>query len=445
MAACSFSPLMKLRMSAAARVPPIGCFFRTSLPDSSLVRTSFNSRRAVGCTPESVAIRSSTSLRRRSVKQPSTSQAWSRSRCTRMVAMVCGCSLWMRSATDSASIHFRLSIPLASPPPPRMRLSSEFALSSPSAFLNTLRIYSSESTPSDEFRSASLLKSCSTVSTSSCGMDFMPVIASPSFCTSRGPRYFMTSDAPSSPRASIRMAPLVIPFSLMTAYPGFDDIGDDAWILAGQFLRTHKVFLVIAPARERQHVAILLRAGIMGGCKECRGRGDLLQHRLEHAQIQQQQHDAHQQILARLQGQIDGLRLLPQRYVRYDFRRRTREGTVHDVEGVAARLVVAHGFLDQIGDLGDFGRAQRLHDDLAALVDGFPVVDDHGNRQALQSAARFLHVLNGLVDFIVDGGVLVRVDRRRGRCGHGGGLLSGSRDRGGGRRRRLIGERARHA
>src|SRR5512143_1271612 len=88
-------------------------------------------------------------------------------------------------------------------------------------------------------------------------MAFMLVIASPSFCTSRGPRYFMTSAAPSSPSASIRIAPLLMPFSLIAAYPCLDDVGDDARILAGQFLGPGEVFLVVALAWQREHVTAM--------------------------------------------------------------------------------------------------------------------------------------------------------------------------------------------
>ena len=61
--------------------------------------------------PSSVAMRTITSLRWRSVKSFSTSAAWSNSRCTRMAATICGCSLRSSSATDAGSIHFRLSMP----------------------------------------------------------------------------------------------------------------------------------------------------------------------------------------------------------------------------------------------------------------------------------------------------------------------------------------------
>ncbi|MCY1527324.1 hypothetical protein D9M68_623870 [compost metagenome] len=88
--------------------------------------------------PSSVAMRSITSLRVRSVKFFSTSAVWSDSRCTRMAATICGCSLRSSSAIDSGSIHFRLSMPETSPPC-RMRSISSEALSSPRARLSTAR------------------------------------------------------------------------------------------------------------------------------------------------------------------------------------------------------------------------------------------------------------------------------------------------------------------
>ena len=39
---------MKLRISAAVRMPPIGARFRLSLPESSVVSTSSSSRSAAG-------------------------------------------------------------------------------------------------------------------------------------------------------------------------------------------------------------------------------------------------------------------------------------------------------------------------------------------------------------------------------------------------------------
>ncbi|MCY1543673.1 hypothetical protein D9M68_795000 [compost metagenome] len=88
--------------------------------------------------PSSVAMRSITSLRWRSGSCLSTSAVRSLSRCTRIAAMICGCSLRSSSAMDTGSIHFRLSMPETSPPC-RMRSISSAALSSPSARLSTAR------------------------------------------------------------------------------------------------------------------------------------------------------------------------------------------------------------------------------------------------------------------------------------------------------------------
>ena len=81
-------------------------------------------------------MRTSTSLRWRSVNTFSTAEAWSKSRWTRIAATICGCSLRSSSATEPASIHFRLSMPETSPPC-RMRSISRLALSSPSALRST--------------------------------------------------------------------------------------------------------------------------------------------------------------------------------------------------------------------------------------------------------------------------------------------------------------------
>jgi hypothetical protein len=152
---------MKLRISAAVRMPPIGLRLRLSLPDKRPVSTSSSSRSAAGWMPSSVAIRSSTSLRSRSLKQETISDAWSRSRWTRMVAMICGCSFLINSATADESIHFRPSIPLVSLPC-RIRSMIAPALSSPSALVSTERMYSLESRDRAVCCSASRTNSCST-------------------------------------------------------------------------------------------------------------------------------------------------------------------------------------------------------------------------------------------------------------------------------------------
>ncbi len=130
--------------------------------------------------PSSVAMRISTSLRWRSVKDLSTDDDWSKSRCTRMAATICGCSLRSSSATELASIHFRLSMPVTSLPC-RMRSISRLALSSPSALRSTAFTYSSVSCTSTCWDCATVPKRSSTPSMRSRVMDFMRAIVSPSF------------------------------------------------------------------------------------------------------------------------------------------------------------------------------------------------------------------------------------------------------------------------
>src|SRR5471032_971545 len=163
-----------------------------------------------------------------------------------MVAMICGCSLRISSATDCESIHFSDSMPDASLPP-RMRDSSTEALSSPSALVRTWRMYSSESRPTVEAAATMSRKFSSVPTTCSCGTFFMVAMAAPSLSTSRGPRNFITSAASLSPIASIRMAAFCSPvFSVIGAYPVFDYVGDDAWIVGSQFFGHGQVFAVAA-------------------------------------------------------------------------------------------------------------------------------------------------------------------------------------------------------
>src|SRR3569832_1536489 len=190
-----------------------------------------------------------------------------------MVAMICGCSLRIRSATDCASIHFRLSMPLASRWP-RIRFNSEAALSSPSALVSTVRIYSSESMPSEVFCSVWLRKSSSTVSSSSLCTDFIVDMAAPSFCTSRGPRYFMTSAASSSPSASIRIAPFCIPASLISAHPCLDYVSYHFRVLPGQLLGRFQIVLICARGGpHRLYFADLEHGVLVAGGPKRRPRG----------------------------------------------------------------------------------------------------------------------------------------------------------------------------
>src|SRR5450830_1743209 len=315
-----------------------------------------------------------------------------------MVAMICGCSLRISSATDCASIHFRLSIPLASRPP-RMRLSREVALSSPSALVSTLRMYSSESRPSEDAWPVSPTNSISTSLIASKLMFFMADMAAPSFCTSRGPRYFMTSAASSSPRASIRMAPFSTP-SLLIVHPCLNDACHQFRIIFGPLLGRLEIGLVSGAFVE--FCGFGLSAG--QGFFFCLA-GDLPGDRTQHAEVQVEQYGSQQDVLADFLGQLDHVRLFPQWQFRFGIAIELR---IDNIERIAAILVEAHGFSDQIGDLALFCLGQRLHHHFAGLINSALVIDHHRYRQALDAAHRLLDIAHGLVNFVVDRGVFVR-------------------------------------
>ncbi len=203
-----------LMISAAVFTPPSEAFFSLSPPASTLLITSFRSFSAEGWMPSSVAMRTSTSLRWRSVKHLSTELLCSKSRCTRIAATICGCSLRSSSATELASIHFRLSMPVTSLPC-RMRSISRLALSSPSALRSTVFTYSSVSATSMLCSAATVWNLSSTPSTFSRGMAFMRAMVSPRRCTSFGSRCLNTSAASSSPSDIRRMAASSSPCSSM--------------------------------------------------------------------------------------------------------------------------------------------------------------------------------------------------------------------------------------
>ena len=137
-------------------------------------------------------MRTSTSLRWRSASSLSTADAWSWSRCTRIAATICGCSLRSSSATAPASIHFRLSMPVTSPPC-RMRSSSRLALSSPSALRSTARTYSSVSPTSMLCSAATVVKAAARLprvraGSTSCARWSRPGSALPSASGASAPR-----------------------------------------------------------------------------------------------------------------------------------------------------------------------------------------------------------------------------------------------------------------
>src|ERR1700761_6263697 len=176
-----------------------------------------------------------------------------------MVAMICGCSFLMSSATAAESIHFRPSIPLVSLPC-RIRSMIAPALSSPSALVSTERMYSFESSDSAVCCSASRTNSCRTSSTCSRVTFFSAAIATPIFWTSRGPRNLNTCAASSSPIDISRSALFTTPSALI-GHPVLDDSCNDLRILARDVACVFQVpleFVFIALERHQVGFAVVV-------------------------------------------------------------------------------------------------------------------------------------------------------------------------------------------
>src|SRR5690606_18686627 len=148
-----------------------------------------------------------------------------------------------------------------------------------------------ESRPSAVFFSVSARNSLRTDTSSSLWIAFIVDIAAPSFCTSRGPRYFMTSAASSAPSASISTAPLCTPLSVIS-HPCLHDVCDDLRILARERLGRFQVLLVgVLLHAHRAEILLdflyLLRAfaGRFIGQRQ-RRRIQLVEHRLQYLTVQ---------------------------------------------------------------------------------------------------------------------------------------------------------------
>src|SRR5690606_6058380 len=290
----------------------------------SLLRTSVSSCNAAGCTPPKVAIRSMTSLRRRSGSRASTSEARSRSRWTRMVAMIWGCSSMISSATFWASSQFRASMPLAlSLLPSKMSSIRPAARSVPSALVSTERMYSSEPSVIAMNWSASWRNSSRTLSTSPRVTCLRLAIAIPICWTSRAERYLKTSAAASSPNDMMRMAQRLRAsvcaglFDILGLQPGAQHHGDRAWILACHAAGRCQVLLVAA------HFGSATLGGFQGRTILFEFLGFLLELFLGLGQVvddgatqtaPQQDGGGHDQdVLQQLQGMLEVGRVLPER------------------------------------------------------------------------------------------------------------------------------------
>src|ERR1700722_1808155 len=253
-----------------------------------------------------------------------------------MVAMICGCSFLISSATAAESIHFRPSIPLVSLPC-RIRSMIAPALSSPSALVSTERMYSLESSDRAVCCSASRTNSCRTSSTCSRVTFFSAAIATPIFWTSRGPRNLNTCAASSSPIDISRSALFTTPSALI-GHPVLDDSCNDLRILARDVACVFQVpleFVFIALKRHQLGLAVVVasRAAValgdrqaveqhrlvwrgQGGDRRRRRREGAAQGRLDHHEVQEQGDGADAQISPKLPRQRDHVRRAPPRQVR---------------------------------------------------------------------------------------------------------------------------------
>src|SRR5690606_37248024 len=130
-------------------------------------------------------------------------------------------------------------------------------------------------------------------------------------------RCFITSEASSSPSASIRMAPLVILSSTIITDPRCDDVGDQLGIFLGNLFGHYQIFLVAVSAQASGRTAFIAAefnhgTVITGRWQQwrCR-RSELAYYRFKQAQIEQQDDDQSDDKLADILGHFDIGRLLP--------------------------------------------------------------------------------------------------------------------------------------
>ncbi|MND88343.1 hypothetical protein D3C80_803660 [compost metagenome] len=190
-------------------------------------------------------MRRTMSLRRRSSNSCRMSAACGRSRWTRMVAMICGCSSRISSATIDGSIRLSLSMPELVPLASRMSSIRVSARSLPSALVSTERMWSLDSRLIAAYCSVSSKKSSSTWRISSWETCCRRAISRLTVSTSWVDRYLNTSAALSSSRLSsriaLRRAPLI---SIIFLHPATDDHGDQARVFLGHFTQVGQVVFI---------------------------------------------------------------------------------------------------------------------------------------------------------------------------------------------------------
>src|SRR5690242_16502786 len=462
-ATSSCAEFIRFRISAAVCTPPI-LLRRRFCPSSMLPSTSVSSCSAAGCTPLKVAMRSTTSLRSFSSKLPSTSAAWRRSRCTRIVAMICGCSSRIISDTVEASIRLSASMPELAPLLSRMSSSRLAARSAPSARSSTARMCSVEFTLSAAYCSVSSWNSSSTRCMSSWETLSRRAISWLTSWTSRAGSCRSTIAALSSSSASNRIAlrRRLLMFALLAIapHPTAENRGHHGRVLLGHFLQVLQAVLVargLAPRLAWRGVAGCgVRVRLAGRLTGRRGAAEpALPQRFQDHAIQHDRDDQHQQVAAQRAQQAHPVELLPPRFlvgcIGHD-----AERTVDHRQRVAALLGKTHRLAREILDLFHGGGVQRDGFCAAVFLLLVAIIDHHRHRQALHRAQAVLGVRDVAIHFVIGGAFAMQVAAQRvGIAGGPGGFAAGGArgrgaagrivDRGRRRARRGIGQRAGNA
>src|SRR5579864_991758 len=309
------------------------------------------------------------------------------------MAIICGCLRRISSATARASSHLRASSPLVERPM-LMRSMMAAALSSPSAFTSALRKNSSDPTPTEVCASTLEWKSATTFSTSLRETFFTLAMAAPTRCTSLALMCLRICAASCSPRVRSRIAARSVPFrtgslrSGILVHPVAHHTRDAFGILVHQRASLRELLLVLEHGGGGCLRTIERRCGLRrDGAWRTERSEERAHQRPDH---RQREHDEHHRSGDQLEQREEQRLLPPGRHLQLARRSRSllREGGVDDVDHIPARLIVADGVLDELRDVLELLSAHGHRAGLTVLVGDVRIIDQYGNRQALQLAAR---------------------------------------------------------
>src|SRR3990167_8454077 len=261
-------------------------------------------------------------------------------------------------------------------------------------------------------------------------------MATPTRCTSLGPRWRNTCAASVWPRDSRRIAALSTLFSfagalasLISVNPLFHDLGPTAWVFCHQAL--DGVQLCIIPFRgawqqdalrpadadavlgeiaaQAAHLAqldIATTAAMTAGATALASIGDVVEHWTQHAEHQHQdkQHTQH------LLDDVPEPGLGVERNAKFFVAILRCERGVDHADTVTPAGIEAHGVLHQASKARQFSSSPRHGADFAGLGINFSlVIQHHSHRQAFQPALLLLGVTDRTIQLEVAGRLLALV------------------------------------